>query len=167
MQNVSSTIITDKISIDRLNTLHPAIRQDAFFCFEKSYQAGVPIRCVYGRRTLEEQALIYSQGRTRPGKIVTYAKPGDSIHNYSLALDFCILTLNHKSVSWDTMADYDKDGTKDWDEVVKIFEAAGWTAGIRWKRPFDPPHMQKTFGMTLAQIKKLPLDEKGFVILPK
>ena len=158
MQTLSSNIITDKVTIDRLNTLHPAIRQDAFLCYEEAYKSGVPIRCVYGKRTLEEQALLYSQGRTRPGNIVTYAKPGDSIHNYALAQDFCILTQNGKSVSWDTMADFDKDGTRDWMEVIAIFEAHNWACGIRWKRPFDPPHTQKVFGVTLTQIKKLSID---------
>jgi peptidoglycan L-alanyl-D-glutamate endopeptidase CwlK len=33
-----------------------------------------------GRRSSERQAELYAQGRTAPGPIVTYAKPGQSDH---------------------------------------------------------------------------------------
>jgi peptidoglycan L-alanyl-D-glutamate endopeptidase CwlK len=39
-------------------------------------------------RPLDEQQRLYDQGRTTPGHIVTNAKPGQSAHNYGLALDF-------------------------------------------------------------------------------
>jgi D-alanyl-D-alanine carboxypeptidase len=42
-----------------------------------------------GRRTMEEQAMLFAQGRSRPGKIITQAKPGTSYHNYGLAFDWC------------------------------------------------------------------------------
>lgn len=41
-----------------------------------------------GRRSMEEQAMLYAQGRSRPGKIITQAKPGQSYHNYGLAFDW-------------------------------------------------------------------------------
>ena len=39
-------------------------------------------------RTMAEQAALYAQGRTAPGAVVTRAKPGQSAHQYGLALDF-------------------------------------------------------------------------------
>ena len=35
----------------------------------------------------DEQAKVYAQGRTAPGKIVTHAKPGHSNHNFGVAFD--------------------------------------------------------------------------------
>lgn len=40
-----------------------------------------------GFRTAAQQAKLYFQGRTAPGKIVTDARPGWSLHNYGLAVD--------------------------------------------------------------------------------
>lgn len=43
-----------------------------------------------GYRTFAEQAKIYFQGRTTPGKIVTNARPGLSCHNYGIAVDLVL-----------------------------------------------------------------------------
>ena len=40
-----------------------------------------------GKRSNETQARYYSQGRTRPGKIITNARPGESNHNHGNAVD--------------------------------------------------------------------------------
>ena len=50
-----------------------------------------------GRRTMEEQAGLYAKGRTKPGKIVTKAKPGQSYHNYGLAFDWVPLKATPKN----------------------------------------------------------------------
>lgn len=42
----------------------------------------------YGVRTFDEQAAIYAQGRTKPGKIVSDAQPGESPHQYGCASDW-------------------------------------------------------------------------------
>lgn len=48
---------------------------------------GIDILVTCTLRTNEEQEALYEQGRTAPGKIVTNAKPGQSAHNYGLAID--------------------------------------------------------------------------------
>ena len=50
-----------------------------------------------GRRTMEEQAELYAKGRTKAGKIVTKAKPGQSYHNYGLAFDWVPLKATPKN----------------------------------------------------------------------
>lgn len=50
-----------------------------------------------GRRTMEEQAELYAKGRTKAGKIVTKAKPGQSYHNYGLAFDWVPLKATAKN----------------------------------------------------------------------
>jgi peptidoglycan L-alanyl-D-glutamate endopeptidase CwlK len=150
----------DKISEPRVQLLHPKVRDEVKRLIEQA-EAGFPptmaIRIVQGLRTIDEQNELYAQGRTKPGNIVTKAKGGSSFHNYGLAIDFAILTDtdgngSYNDLSWDIRRDNDKDGTADWLEVVKIFEAAGWTWGGRWASLKDYPHLQKTFGFTWQQL---------------
>ena len=90
----------DKISIERVKELHPAVRQEVIDGIDyieqnlfNKYQA---IRLVQTGRSIEYQNELYAQGRTKPGKIVTKAKGGSSFHNYFLAFDFAILYDNDK-----------------------------------------------------------------------
>jgi peptidoglycan L-alanyl-D-glutamate endopeptidase CwlK len=124
----------DKITIDRIATLHPKIRERVLDAYthinNKLLGKGVRLRFAYTSRSIQEQDELYAQGRTKlfdnNGKrlgIVTKAKGGQSIHNYHLAWDIVLLIDKDnngifESVSWDTKADFDKDGTADWDEVV-------------------------------------------------
>jgi peptidoglycan L-alanyl-D-glutamate endopeptidase CwlK len=45
------------------------------------------VRIISGTRTYEEQDDLFAQGRTKPGKIVTNAKGGQSNHNFGIAWD--------------------------------------------------------------------------------
>lgn len=144
----------DTISISRVQLLHPAIRAEVQQLIERA-ETFVPaaIRIVQGLRTIAEQNIIYAQGRTKPGKIVTNAKGGSSFHNYGLAIDFALLydrdgSGNYEAISWDTTKDIDKDGQADWMEVVRVFRNAGYEWGGDWKTLKDLPHLQKTFGYT-------------------
>lgn len=47
------------------------------------------MRVTAGFRSFQEQGNIFAIGRSKPGKIVTKAKPGMSKHNYGLAVDVC------------------------------------------------------------------------------
>lgn len=53
------------------------------------YKRGALYYAISGTRTVKEQAELYAQGRTKPGKIVTNARPGTSAHNYGIAVDSC------------------------------------------------------------------------------
>lgn len=50
-------------------------------------QQGFDVRVLSGTRTYHEQAVIYAQGRTMPGIIVTHAHAGESLHNFGTAWD--------------------------------------------------------------------------------
>jgi len=150
----------DKVSEGRVALLHPAVRAEVKKLIEQA-EAGLPptmaVRIVQGLRTIEEQNELYAQGRTKPGPIVTKAKGGSSYHNYGLAIDFAILTDKDgngtfEDLSWDIKRDNDKDGVADWLEVVKIFEAAGWSWGGKWASLKDYPHLEKTFGYNWRQL---------------
>lgn len=145
----------DTISLTRVGLLHPKIRDEVKALIDKAevvlgqYAA---IRVVQGLRTFPEQQALYDQGRTKPGNRVTNSKAGQSYHNYGLAIDFAILYDKDKngsfeSLSWDLMADMDRDWQKDWMEVVDVFEAAGYTWGGRFSSIQDNPHLEKTYGL--------------------
>lgn len=62
---------------------------DSFIATCAAQSLDVLIYCTY--RSNEEQDVLYAQGRTAPGGIVTNAKAGQSAHNYRLAFDGCPL----------------------------------------------------------------------------
>ena len=167
----------DKISEQRAALLHPKVRDEVKALIEKA-EAGLParmaVRIVQGLRTIEEQDALYAQGRTKPGPIVTKAKGGSSYHNYGTAFDFAIVedtdgNGSFNDLSWDIRRDNDKDGTADWLEVVKVFEAAGWFWGGRWSSLKDYPHLQKSFGKSWQELFKLyndgKRDQNGYVLI--
>jgi peptidoglycan LD-endopeptidase CwlK len=167
----------DTISLQRIQSLHPLLRAEAKQILEKA-EAGLPtylaIRVTYGLRTFEEQAALYAQGRTKPGKVVTNAPAGSSFHNYGLALDFVILydkdkNGTYETISWDTVKDEDKDGIPDWTEIAKVFKNTGWTWGGDFKSISDKPHVEKTFGKTWRQLLDLKnrgqVDSQGYIII--
>ena len=57
---------------------------------------------VCGHRTNEEQDILYTQGRTSSGPIVTYKRGGESIHNTmpSRAVDLAPW-VNGRGIVWD------------------------------------------------------------------
>jgi peptidoglycan LD-endopeptidase CwlK len=150
----------DKITLQRIQILHPAVREEVMKMYEEICEAlsGRAIcRFAYTLRTIEEQNELYAQGRTKPGKIVTNAKGGQSFHNYGLAFDIVLLVDKDKngsfeSASWETNVDFDGDGKADWQEVVQIAKSYGWTWGGDWKFT-DKPHFEKTFGYSVKQLE--------------
>lgn len=157
----------DKASEERINKLHPSLRNEVKDIIKYINTQGINIRITQGFRNIAEQDALYAQGRTKPGSIVTNAKGGSSFHNYGLAIDFCLL---HKdgSVSFSITEDTDKDKLKDWDEVVTAFKRFGWEHGDRGY--FDNPHFQKVYGLTpskcLQKIKLNQVDSQGYILLP-
>lgn len=157
----------DKITLDRIATLHPKIRQKALDAYthinNKLLGKGVRLRFAYTTRTIEEQDELYAQGRTklydssgkRLGK-VTQAKGGQSIHNYHLAFDIVLLLDKDLDGKFESatyeMLDFDKDKKSDWMEVVEYFKSVGFTWGGDWEFK-DKPHFEMTFGHSWRTLK--------------
>lgn len=166
--DVDYTASVDKASVARIENLHPKVRAEILHLFKKCYKNGVKIRVVQGLRTFAEQDELYAQGRTKPGPIVTKARGGLSNHNYGCAIDFCLLH-GDGTISWSNSEDFDKDGKKDWMEVVEIFKANGYEWGGDWKTLKDTPHLEKTFNMSIRTMLKLhndgKVDANGYIII--
>jgi len=166
----------DQITLDRIQLLHPKLREDALDIYNEIIAAlnGSAIcRFAYTLRTFAEQDALYAQGRTKAGAKVTNAKGGQSYHNYGLAIDIVLLVDKDKngsfeSASWDIKTDFDGDGKADWMEIVAIFKRYGFEWGGDWKFN-DAPHFQKTFGKSIAELQTLhktgKVDKNGFVLI--
>ena len=158
----------DQISLERIKTLHPKIRQEVLQLYKKANNLelgkGVRLRFAYTSRTPEEQDKLYAQGRTKPGKKVTNAKAGQSVHNYGFAVDICLI-IDGKVASWDTAKDWDNDKIADWYEVVKIFAKYGWEWGGNWKNFKDMPHFEKKGFNDWRKLQTYKRDSLGYVII--
>ena len=119
-----------RAELDRFDGLEPAFAStvrglivglDAWCA---TYPFGLHL--IYGYRSLGEQAELYSTGRTKPGKIVTNAKPGSSAHNYGLAVDLAFLADAAPRA-------YVADSHPAWMELCVRAEGLGLVSGARWK----------------------------------
>lgn len=147
--------MTDKPTNEKIKLLHPKVRQEVQKAVDyinaKVLGKGVRVRLTSTYRTFKEQDAMFAQGRTKPGKIITKARAGFSFHNYGLAFDICLLLDKNgdsifEEASWDTLKDFDHDGTVDWAEVVAHLKSIGWKWGGDFKSFPDCPHFEKTFG---------------------
>lgn len=110
---------------------------------------GVTIEVISGLRSWAQQAALFAQGRTKPGRIVTKARPGSSWHNYGLAID---LGLFKNGVYLDEK----NSGLADklYVRIGKLAAEQGIEWAGTWKSFQETPHFQITFGLTLAEARR-------------
>lgn len=123
-----------------LSDLVPEVRVKCEALLVAAKQSGHPLLITQTWRTAKEQAALYAQGRTTPGKIVTNAPPGFSWHEFGRAFD--VVFLHGKKISYDGP----------WDWVGELGESFGLDWGGRWKRP-DRPHFEDS-RLTLRQARE-------------
>lgn len=141
--------------------MHPSLRLETETMFREMNEAlsgRAMIRLAYTLRSYGEQNELYAQGRTKPGKIVTKAKGGESAHNFGCAFDIVLLidrdgNGSYETASWETNIDFDGDGRADWMEVVNIAKQYGWECGIDWHFK-DAPHFQKLLGVSIREMNR-------------
>lgn len=156
-----------KFTSDRIQQLHPSVRAEMLKIVAEcdlALTGKAKVRITQGLRTFKEQDNLYAIGRTKPGKKVTNAKGGQSVHNFGFAVDIC-LVIDGKTASWDTVKDWDNDQIADWYECVKIFAKYGWDWGGNWKKFKDLPHFDKRGFNDWKKLSKLQRDKNGYVIL--
>lgn len=102
-----------------LDDLRPEIRPMVDGFLVDCATEGIQYIITCTTRPLEDQAALYAQGRTTPGKIVTNARPGQSAHNFGLAIDIVPIA----------------NGKPDWDGSHPIWQrigALGQARGLQW-----------------------------------
>lgn len=121
-----------QLNRQRLNdpNLKPELSQKVKQLISLAESEGYYLLVTAGFRSNVEQNRLYAIGRTRPGKIVTNAKGGQSDHNFGKAVDLAFLV--DEKVVWDYSL-YAKIGK--WAKEVKL----RW--GGNWKRFKDRPHV--------------------------
>ena len=127
-----------------LKDLHPKVKLLAEQFIASCEKAGIDILIYSTYRDAESQNALYAQGRTKPGKIVTNAKSGQSYHNFRCAFDF-VPVVNGKA-RWDDKTAYARCG--------EIGESLGLEWAGRWAGKLkETAHMQFTNGLTLADLQ--------------
>jgi D-alanyl-D-alanine carboxypeptidase-like protein len=118
-----------------LSGLDPRFAGPVRWLQERCYYAGAEARIVSGRRSWSEQQALWLKNRTpyevaHPSKLrgahgtVTDARPGESPHNYGMAIDL--------------------EGTH-WREIVAFARSAGFGT-IDW----DPGHLEHPYWRMLV-----------------
>jgi LAS superfamily LD-carboxypeptidase LdcB len=134
----------DKINASKLARVSPTVALHVTDFITEAKRAGVRLQVVQGLRTFAEQDALYAQGRNHPGRIVTNARGGQSLHNYGLAVDLAPVVGDE--VIWD-------------DSKFKTYgnwaSQAGLDWGGNWKKFKDMPHVQDTDHMDLAHVQNL------------
>lgn len=127
-----------------LDDLLPVVKRKAEEFRKLCADQGMDILIYCTLRTWEEQDGLYAQGRTKPGKIVTNARGGESFHNHRCAFDFVPMVAGKPA--WGDTNLYRKAGVIA--ESVGLEWAGRWTGSLR-----ETAHCQYTGGLTLAQLK--------------
>jgi peptidoglycan L-alanyl-D-glutamate endopeptidase CwlK len=105
----------------------------------------LPFRFHEGFRTVERQQWLYGQGRPS----VKYGRKGShvtnhdgvlkrSYHQSGRAADLYPLDRTTGKLIWPPPPSPDPV----WEQLTAIAELHGLTAGYRWRRPHDPPHIE-------------------------
>ncbi|UCF90750.1 MAG: D-alanyl-D-alanine carboxypeptidase family protein [Desulfobacterales bacterium] len=122
--------------------LHPTFRSKLSVLADKLASEGMPFRIFEGLRSPQRQQYLFDQGRTRPGNIVTNARPWTSNHQYGLAAD--LVLFENGSWSWDTSGP--KKGW--WNRLHELARAQGLEP-LSW----ELPHIQLQ-GLDTAKLRE-------------
>lgn len=114
------------VDLSKWNLL-PEVEEKARLFIEKCQIAGYNIRITSGRRTQEEQDRLYSQGRTAPGKIVTWTRKSNHITGKAFDVAFVGKDPYPKNFDWKILGD--------------IGKSVGLKWGGDWKTK-DNPHFE-------------------------
>jgi peptidoglycan L-alanyl-D-glutamate endopeptidase CwlK len=119
----------DANSESRLDDVHPELARRID---QLSTMLSFQLAITQGLRTYAQQDALYAQGRTLPGKVVTEARGGYSMHNFGLAVDVAPYV--------DGMIDWDGKDAR-WSEILAKAPSCGLAEGAAWRSFPDEPHL--------------------------
>jgi len=105
--------------------------------------AGITFMFTCTKRTQAEQDALYAQGRTKPGRKVTWTRKSKHIDGKAFEIEI----IKNGEPCWDTKVSVDGDAIPDYEEAGKIGESLGLRWGGRFKnskgKPIpDYPHFE-------------------------
>jgi len=152
LKDKSNKIMYTKRTLENLSGLNEKFRvkAEAFLAAAQPILAkhGVTAEVLSGLRSWQQQSALYAQGRTRPGNIVTKARPGLSWHNYGLAIDLGLFA-GGKYLDDVTPA----RAQRIYKELGALAATMGMEWAGNWKSFPEGPHFQWTAGFTITQLR--------------
>ena len=123
--------------------LAPVLRRAALAFDQECRRRGLEVLIYCTLRSNAEQADLYASGRTRPGPILTNARPGQSLHNpdeNNQAWAFDAVPMLHGKPQWDDAALIYHMGRAG--EAVGLEWAGRWKGALKERVHFQitPPH---------------------------
>jgi len=139
----------DSPTVARLQDLYPPFAQKILNIYKNFYEKyRLQLRCTDGLRDYDQQEKLFSQGRTTPGKIVTNAMPGQSLHNFGLAADSCF-------VGNDPYLEKSQDGSLLWKAFGDFCKLEGLSWGGDFKSINDAPHAESFYGYSIDELNEI------------
>lgn len=148
LESAGAEAVVSEPPIDRDPAkLDPAFRDRLMRVLEIVAAEGIPFKFHEGFRTVQRQQWLYGQGRPaakpfgRSGQVVTQKNGTTNLSNHQgngtsgsgRAAD-CYPLVNGK-VSLNAPE-------RVWKRFAEVAEGEGLTAGYRWTKPHDPPHVE-------------------------
>ncbi|MGP4061518.1 D-alanyl-D-alanine carboxypeptidase family protein [Halobacillus sp. H74] len=132
-------------SIRNMGEVHSSVKDKAILIVRKAYFEGINVQISSGFRSFDRQRELFNQGRYgNSGNIVTHAEPGQSVHNYGLAIDYFLTTWDGSTAKWTV--------NNDWKRIAEIGKSLGFSWGGDWKWK-DYPHLELTGGLSWRDLK--------------
>lgn len=128
----------DSVSEERLKGVMPLLADKIRAMSDQLTREGVWVRVTQALRTWQEQDVLYAQGRTELGHIVTNVPGGHSYHNFGLAVD-CVPSISTALYSPDWNSKHPA-----WQRMSEIGQGLGLDSGATWRTFPDFPHFQLT-----------------------
>jgi peptidoglycan L-alanyl-D-glutamate endopeptidase CwlK len=128
-ESKASEWVADPRSEKNLATVEPRLQKLGRELLRRLAAEGLTFKVTSGNRTQAEQDALYAQGRTKPGKVITWTRK--SRHIGGRAIDLTL--FSGKNPVWES---------KHYDRAGAIGEELGLVWGGRWKRTPDRPHFE-------------------------
>lgn len=145
MARVALQTLIDRSTKNMGSGIHSVVKETAIEVIKRAYKEGINVQISSGYRSNAEQQRLFNQGRTTPGNIVTNARPGQSMHNYGLAVDYFLTNESGTTAVWTVNAN--------WRRVAAIAKSLGFAWGGDWTGFVDYPHLEMTGGLSLSQLQ--------------
>jgi len=132
--------MTDHIDLHRLVRLrgcHPELKARVLALIAALAHQGLDLVLTQGVRSAQQQAALYAQGRTRPGKIVTNCDGVRKVSNHQPKADGYGYAVD---VAWRIHGEITWEGP--WDTLGKLATAHGLIWGGTWTTFPDRPHLE-------------------------